>query len=148
MDFQQPEYGLTYWRNIIRLYFKKSVFFFQNLLVCLGNSIVARDTSMKMVQTTLFQDKLTISFPHIKVNCATYTSLSVTKPPTGSYTTLTDTKGNFYYIPSASKSSLKVHVALQTSKKDDGSTGTTTGTYGTAWLEHGITPSNSMNMLS
>ena len=140
MDFQQPDYGLTGWRNNIRLYFKKSVFFFENLLVCLGSNIVARDTNTKMVQTTLFQDKLTSSFPHIKVNGATHTSLSVTTPSTGSYTTLNDAKGNSYYIPSASKSSLKVHVELQTSKKDDGSTGTTTGTYGTAWLEHGTTP--------
>ena len=54
MDFQQPDYGLTGWRNNIRLYFKKSVFFFENLLVCLGSNIVARDTNTKMVQTTLF----------------------------------------------------------------------------------------------
>ena len=142
MDFQQPKYGLTDWRNNIRLFFKKSVFFFQNLLVCLGSDIEAHDTNSKAVQTTLFQDKLTNSFPDIKVNGVATTSLSVTTPSTGSHTTLTDAKGNFYYIPNGSKSSLKVHAELQTSKKDDGSTGTTTGTYGTAWLEHGTTPSN------
>ena len=144
MDFEQPKYDLEAgdWRNNIQFFFKKSVFFFENLLVCLGSNIKARGILPKVVQTTLFQDKLTSSFPHIKVNGATHTSLPVTTPSTGSYTTLTDAKGNFYYIPSTSEPSLKVHVGPQTSKKHDASTGTTTGTYGTAWLEHGTTPSN------
>ena len=141
MDFKQPDYGLTGWRNNIRFEFKKSVFFFENLVVCLGSKIKARNTNRKVVQTTLFQDKLTSSFPHIKVNDVEKTSLSVTTPSTGRYTTLTDAKGNFYYIPSPSKSILKVHVQLQTSKRDDG-TGPTTGKYGTAWLEHGTPPLN------
>jgi len=81
--------------------------------VCLGSNIIARDTNGKVVQTTLFENKLTGSFPNIKVNGVGTTSLSVTTPSTGSYTTLTDAKGNFYCIPSNSKSILKVHVQKQ-----------------------------------
>ena len=141
MDFEQPDYGLTGWRNNIKFEFKKSIFFFENLLVCPGKSIKAQDTNGKVVQTTLFQDKLTSSFPHIKVNGVEKTSLSVTTPSTGSYTTLTDAKGNFYYIPSNSKSILKVHAQNQNSKIDSGTT-VTSGLYGTAWFQHGTSPTD------
>ena len=70
MDFEQPNYDLKDWRNDIKLYFKKSVFFFENLLVCLGSNIDAQDTNGKVVQTTLFQDKLLdgVSTSFIKVD--------------------------------------------------------------------------------
>ena len=149
MDFTQPDYGLTGWRGNIDLEFKKSVFFFENLLVCLGSHITAQDTNNKVVQTTLFQDKLVsgVSTSLIKVNnvAKTYADkLPVETPTTAarSYTSLTDAKGNFYYVPSPSKTILKVHVQDQTSKTDDGET-STSGRYGTAWFDHGATPSNS-----
>ena len=141
MDFEQPDYGLTGWRNNIKFEFNKSILFFENLLVCLGSNIIARETNGKVVQTTLLQDKLTGSFPNIKVNGVATTSLSVTTPSTGSYTTLTDAKGNFYCIPSNSKSILKVHVQNQNPKPDSGTTATS-GLYGTAWFQHGTSPLN------
>ena len=146
MDFEQPAYGLTDWRRNIKFEFKKSVFFFENLLVCLGSRIKAQDTNNKFIQTTLFQDKL-VSSSHIKVNDVqkNYADTFTAETPTSagrSYTSLTDAKGNFYYIPSNSKSILKVHLQDQTSKTDDGET-QTTGRYGTAWFHHGATPSNS-----
>ena len=149
MDFKQPDYGLTDWRGNIDLEFKKSVFFFENLLVCLGSDITAKNTNSKIIQTTLFQDKLVsgVSSSFIKINnvAKTYAdTLSVETPTTAArrYTSLTDAKGNFYYVPGPSKSLLKVHVQDQKSKTDDGET-STTGRYGTAWFHHGATPSNS-----
>ena len=145
MNFAQPVYKLTGWRNNIKFEFKKSVFFFENLLVCLGSNIKAENTSAKVVQTTLFQDKLTSS-SHIKVNgvqkshSATFTAYTPSSPGI-SYTTLTDAKANFYYIPSPSKSILKVHAEDQTSKTDDGKR-RTSGRYGAAWFDHGTSPTN------
>lgn len=114
--------------------------------MCLGSHIKAQDTNNKAIQTTLFQDKLASS-SHIKVNDVqkNYADTFTAETPSSagrSYTSLTDAKGNFYYIPSNSKSILKVHLQDQTSKTDDGKT-QTTGRYGTAWFHHGATPSNS-----
>lgn len=147
MDFEQPNYDLNDWRNDIKLYFKKSVFFFENLLVCLGSNIEAQDTNGKVVQTTLFQDKLLdgVSTSFIKVDGVQKHHSPIfpaaTPSSSNSYTTLTDTKGNFYYIPSPSKSMLKVHVKDQESKTDDGGK-TTSSRYGAAWFEHGVFPSS------
>lgn len=149
MDFKQPNYGLKDWRGNIDFKFKKSVFFFENLLVCLGSHITARDTNGKIIQTTLFQDKLVsgVSSSLIKVNnvakrYADKLAVETPKIAGRSYTSLTDAKGNFYYIPSPSKNILKVHVQDQSSKTDDGKT-STKGRYGTAWFHHGATPSDS-----
>ena len=47
MDFDQPSYGLakTDWRRDIVFKFKKSFFFFQNLIVGLGSHISAQETN-------------------------------------------------------------------------------------------------------
>ena len=147
MNFKQPTYGLTDWRGNIDFKFKKSVFFFENLLVCLGSEIRASNRRRRVIQTTLFQDKLASgSQLSIKINGVTKTAstpVSVTTPTISGrkYTTLTDTKENFYYIPSSSISILKVHVKDQSSKTDDGKT-STSARYGSAWFEHSSRPSN------
>ena len=144
MDFEEPNYGLRDWRKNIDFEFKKSVFFFENLLVCLGSEIAAKNNRGKIVQTTLFQDKLTESL-FIKINGVVKgLSMSISKSTPSkqgqTFTTLTDAKGNFYYIPDASKDMLKVHIKEQISKSEDGKT-VTSGKYGTAWLEHVRFPS-------
>lgn len=59
MDFYQPDYQFSHssFPNI-KLYFKKSVFFFQNVIVCLGSNIRIGNGQGKIAQTTLFQDKV------------------------------------------------------------------------------------------
>ncbi|XP_068708115.1 chondroitin sulfate ABC exolyase-like [Montipora foliosa] len=150
MDFDQPNYEFdsTDWRGKIKFKFKKSFFFFENLIVSLGTHITATNTKNKIVQTTLFQDKLfsADSSSKIKVNGVdkTYSdTLSGNSAPSSSnsYITLTDTKGNFYYIPSSSQSMLRVHVKDQNSKTDDGKSNTS-GRYGTAWFDHTSSPNN------
>ena len=147
MDFHQPEYdlGTADWRHRIQFDFKKSIFFFENLLICLGSNITSSDTNDKVVQTTLFQDRLISPSSSIKVNGVEYsasTTLSVTTPSSEerTYTTLTDVNGNFYYIPDPSKSILHVHVQTQNSMTDGGSEASS-GDYGTAWFQHGTSPS-------
>ena len=148
MDFKQPDYGLKDWRKDIKFKFRKSVFFLENLLVCLGSDIVAKKTNGKIVQTTLFQDKLVkgVKSSVIKIDgvAKSYspTFSAITPWCSGrTYTTLTDAKGNCYYIPNATKSILKVHVENQLSKTDDGKSDTS-GHYGTAWFQHDTFPSD------
>ena len=140
MKFLQPEYGFPSgdWRKEIDFQFKKSVFSFENLLVCLGSDIRARRTSGRVAQTTLFQDKLLTSTSSIKVDGVEKTSSSDynhVPSSSSSHTTLTDAKGNFYYIPNPSKSILHVTVESQDSDSSDGED-ETSGNYGTAWFEH------------
>ena len=146
MDFNQSSYGLetTDWRHDIEFKFKKSFFFFQNLIVGLGSRISAKNTKSKIIQTTLFQDKL-VSGAKIKVNGEdkTYSDVANAYTPNKvnvKYATLTDAKGNFYYIPRDSKECLKVHLKDQSSKTDDGDHDTT-GRYATAWFDHSSSPS-------
>ncbi|KAL9951274.1 hypothetical protein ACROYT_G043912 [Oculina patagonica] len=146
MDFHQPDYEFLNKNHPypnIKLYFKKSVFFYQNLLVCLGSNIRLENGSGKKAQTTLFQDKLLRGFSpfFIKVDGAQKgcsDPLNTTTPYARNgeknYTTLVDSKGNSYYIPRSSASSLKVHIQNQTSETP--SAKTSQGCYGTAWLEH------------
>ena len=146
MDFHQPKYVFSDKHHPypnIKLYFKKSVFFHQDLVVCLGSNIRMENGPGKKVQTTLFQDKLvrdTNTF-FVKVDgvqkrystpfpAMTPIFQSGAKP----YTILVDTKNNSYYIPRSSAPSLKVHVQNQISESDSGKT--SSGEYATAWLEH------------
>ncbi|XP_022785064.1 uncharacterized protein LOC111325500 isoform X1 [Stylophora pistillata] len=136
MNFDQPGYDVSDWRGNIGFKFKKSVFMFENLLVGLGSNIELRRNNRKIAQTSLFQDKLSSSsFIKVdgsqKIASADYDH----SPSSSSSTTLTDAKGNFYYIPMNSSPILKVTVATQTSKKDDGKS-STSGRYGTAWFQH------------
>ncbi|PFX12580.1 Chondroitin sulfate ABC exolyase [Stylophora pistillata] len=136
MNFEQPEYDVSGWRGSITFRFKKSVFMFENLLVGLGSNIVLQNNNRKIAQTTLFQDKLSSS-SFIKVDGTEKVASTdySHNPSSSSSTTLTDAKGNLYYIPMNSSPMLKVTVATQTSKKEDGET-STSGRYGTAWFEH------------
>ena len=147
MDFHQPDYQFfdagAHSCPDVKLHFKKSVFFFQNVLVCLGSNIKIVKGGTTMAQTTLFQDKLergTSKFS-IKIDDVTKTSSDLfaainplSKNTKKGYTTLIDSKGNSYFIPGSSASNLKVHVQKQDSQTV--SAADSSGVYGTAWLEH------------
>ena len=118
------------------------------MIVGLGSHISAQETNKKIVQTTLFQDKLVDGVPSSKITVngvdKTFSDTVNAYTPNiknVAHTTLTDAKGNFYYIPSNSKTSLKVHGKDQNSKTDDGKTDTT-GRNATAWFDHSTSPSN------
>ena len=146
MDFHQPDYDFLDKNHPypnIKLYFKKSVFFYQNLLVCLGSNIRLENGSAKKAQTTLFQDKLLrgsssffIEVDGAQKDCSAPLQSTTPYATSGEkgYTSLVDTKGNSYYIPRSSASSLKLHIKNQTSETP--SAEPSEGCYGTAWLEH------------
>ena len=146
MDFHQPDYEFSARSHPypnIKLHFKKSVFFYQNLLVCLGSNITIEDGGDTNAQTTLFQDKLVrdASLFSIKVDDVTKDSSApfeamnpLSTNGKKNYTTLVDTKGNSYYIPGSSASNLRVHVKTQNSQTP--AARPSSGVYATAWLEH------------
>ena len=146
MDFHQPNYVFLDKNHAypnIKLYFKKSVFFYENLLVCLGSNVRMENGPGKAAQTTLFQDKLVrgsstffIKVDGVKKDNSSPFSAMTPYSPSGAngYTTLVDTKGNSYYIPRSSAPSLKVHVQNQMSESQSGKP--SSGDYATAWLEH------------
>ena len=144
MDFHQPDYDFLNKHAFanIKLYFKKSVFFYQNLLVCLGSNIRMINGPGKKVQTTIFQDKLERGSStffievdgDVKNKSTPFSAMTPYQSGAKPYTILVDTKGNSYYIPSSSAPHLKVHVQNQISENQSGKT--SSGEYATAWLEH------------
>ena len=136
MNFKQPKYKNTF-LDQIEFEFRKSVFFFDNLLVCLGSNIKVKKTSRK-VQTTLFQDKLVhpTNPSYIEVDGSKYllNERRAAFKPSSIDTKLIDTNGNGYFIPNSGSSDLNLHIDEQSSKKQNGVD--SKGTYATAWLEH------------
>ena len=150
MDFHQTEYQFFYEDHPypkVKLHFKKSVFFFKNVLVCLGSNIkIDNGGTATKARTTLFQDKLArdASKFSIKMDGMTKDSSDLfeavnplSKNTKDGYTTLVDTKGNSYYIPGSSASDLKLHVQIQNSQTV--AAVCSSGIYATAWLEHNST---------
>ena len=121
----------------IEFNFKKSVFFYDSVIVCLGSDILVRNSGRKRAQTTLFQDKHTSKISSIYVNGKTkWLSKDYSRLLTDSAAIL-DTNGNGYYVPK--NSSAKVTIALQTSRTNDGKH-VSKARYATVWLDHGINP--------
>ena len=54
---------------------------------------------------------------------------------------VTFVSGNGYYIPKANEQGLNVKISLQTSRDNRGRKDTS-ARYATAWLDHGVNPTN------
>ena len=148
MAFQMPSYTTKESKVLAghKFLFKKSVFFFDNVLVCLGSNIES-DVPSKNVITSLLQD-----------TAWTTTSSSSTSSPPKFYcnngntelrkydfsanTILVDRNGNKYYIPGAVSSQLKFHRNVHQTHKTQSGKKDGSGTYCKAWFDHGATPSN------
>ncbi|XP_022801742.1 uncharacterized protein LOC111339361 [Stylophora pistillata] len=154
MDYYQPDYQFIQSSHPqLKLSFKKSVFFFQNIVVCLGSNIEIKNGQGKIAQTTLFQDKVrrvetgnqmksfSIELDGIrKDGSTTFVAMVPPLDSTKRYISLLDTKGNSYYIPPSSASSLKVQIANQNSRTP--AARPSSGRYATAWLEHSSSDDN------
>ncbi|WP_152287933.1 chondroitinase family polysaccharide lyase [Flavicella marina] len=128
---------------------KKSVFSFGDKLICIGTGISSIDNE-NPTQTNLFQTSIT------KANPPTYTKKdkSITKSSyekeCGNW--VIDTYGNGYHILSdskvmtARKEQFSYHnkYSVKTGKMDPKGKGQkeTKGKFATAWIEHGMNPSN------
>lgn len=149
MDFQRPNYEQQYGRGSQdnKFWFKKSVFFNDELLVCLGSDINARLPSHVEAETTLFQNIGTIEdqIHSIFVNGF---ELQVKQTENSkrfvwgksSPAILIDINGNGYYVPRAGTQHLTVRIGNQTSYSSKLMNAKTEGHYATAWLNHGANP--------
>ena len=117
---------------------RKSWFFFDSLIVCLGSGIYSQDTQ-NPVHTTLFQSPLPddetagFSAPGL---CGHNFNVARIDSCGNKTTWMSDSVGNGYYIPSGEFS---LTFGEQTSvAQHDGSY--TVGRFACAWLDHGIAP--------
>ncbi|XP_078352647.1 chondroitin sulfate ABC exolyase-like [Oculina patagonica] len=152
MDFSQPPYRFPNgaFQLDITFTFRKSVFFADYVIICLGKGITATESSPNITQTALFQTKLLdVSNPSsIRINDTTHAlDTDLTKVPndfgTDDYAaTLMDVNGNSYYIPQANSQGLNTKISLQKSRDQRGRARETSARYATAWLDHGVNPTD------
>ena len=142
MDFERPSYT----DHAAEFWFKKSVFFFDDLLVCVGSDIKARGFGVKSAQaeTTLFQnlgqfgDKVySIRSNGYEIPFRRQENVRRFIWATNSSGMLLDVNKNGYYIPRAGKQYLNVWLRNQTSVN---SWRTVSRYYATAVLRHGSNP--------
>ena len=131
MSLHDDLYGLN-------LSAKKSFFFFDDIIVCLGSDI-SETSGSGAVETTLFQGILPSPSDAIYDNSPSpVTSIPYTRDYSGSGTVwLMDAFGNGYYV--ADRSSLKIRRQSQLSPKPNG-IGVGSGDAALAWIDHGVSP--------
>lgn len=146
MDFQQPQYADDFFKsNTYEFKFKKSFFFFDDLVVCLGSNIHKSGLENKKVITTLFQNKLT-GPSSIRVNDSTIgrgnkDDLHITQKET---MIILDANNNGYYIPFKSGHKLNMRIGkLNDARQPNGKRVQLPKTYASVVFEHGATPESS-----
>ncbi|MCT4589162.1 MAG: T9SS type A sorting domain-containing protein [Carboxylicivirga sp.] len=114
----------------------KSVFSFDNRIICLGSNISNSNGSYH-TETTLFQTALSNTSEELVMDETGVTQFpyssnqNITDP-----ITLLDTKGNGYYLPSGN-----VYVERsQQESRDEKKKTVNYGNFATAWLDHGTSP--------
>ena len=117
----------------------KSVFFFDNRIICLGSDIENTNTDYD-TETTLFQNYLneeseSIRFNNAKISQFPFRQISETKKAN----LLTDNVGNSFYIPA--QYIVEVGKQLQHSKDQKKET-PNKGNFTTAVIKHGKSPKN------
>ena len=141
MRFQQPRYDFPAqtFKSKIEFYFKKSVFFYNDLIVCLGSDINVEKSDPNRTQTTLFQDKLVkpSATSTIYINGVAKWLRHDLRLRTDISAAMLDTNGNGYYVPKDSP--LNIQISRQLSRKSSGEE-VSSARYATAWLDHGVNP--------
>ncbi len=143
MDFERPRYN----DKAAEFWFKKSVFFYDDLLVCMGSDIKARRFSLRPaeVETTLFQNiaqfgdkKHSIKVNGYEIPLGRLRNAKRFIWEENSPSMLMDVNQNGYYIPHAGKQNLNVLLANQTTARNTRKIAG--GYYATAVLRHGGNP--------
>lgn len=139
MDFSQLNKG---YYTPSSLKFKKSVFAFDNLLICLGSDISVGNNQGKVV-SNLFQAISTTATPTMYVNSTVSQTgtFDGSYPLTDSYQWLTSSQGTGFYLPKGNND-YRVEGGSQTTPvytTTDGSV-TSTANFTRAYLVHGNQP--------
>ena len=117
--------------------FKKSWFFIDDYIVCLGSDIQCSDTAHNII-TTLFQGRLNSTADPVVLDGSAITTFPYNGSIANGNHWLVDAYGTGYWTDSSQN--LKLARRSQTSLQQDG-TGTTTGNFASAWFDHGTAPS-------
>lgn len=117
---------------------RKSAFFFDNRIICLGSGI-ENDNEACVTETTLFQNQLPIMEDPLWVDEAApiYDFPYFQKKQLDNPAWILDNKGNGYYVPAGqtvSVSKVTQHSKHQSTDVD------TQGDFAAAWLDHGTSP--------
>ncbi|MBI9062427.1 MAG: T9SS type A sorting domain-containing protein [Marinilabiliaceae bacterium] len=116
----------------------KSVFAFDNRIICLGSDI-NNSNSQNATETTLFQTHLTNTSEVVHLNDEQLNQFPLQRDETvNSPITLMDTKGNGYYIPAGR---VKISKSNQESRHNQDRK-VNYGNFATAWIDHGTSPTN------
>ncbi|MEJ8844080.1 polysaccharide lyase family 8 super-sandwich domain-containing protein [Lacibacter sp. H375] len=128
------------------LTFRKSVFTFDTIMVCLGSKISGNGGTSGLVATNLFQSIDTLKHPGIYINSATLTTTSTLN------TTLSLSQANWivnaqttgFYVPQGA-GEIKVFRGSQTTPLESSNSGSATATANAskAWISHGASPVDS-----
>ncbi|KAK3699085.1 hypothetical protein QZH41_000618 [Actinostola sp. cb2023] len=146
MVFKKPPYSMKNKAsplNTMEFEFKKSYFFYNDLIVCLGSDIKFKNVDIEnyYAQTTLFQDNLVDPFKSSRITIDSQTHdlrLLLAKQRRWRATQLVklvDTNGNIYQVKNAGTYGLNVEISNQDSTQTDGCE-KTKARYATAWFEH------------
>lgn len=127
-------------RETTALTARKSWFFFDNRIVCLGSDISTSHVDYP-IRTNLFQKFISEEHPSAQANGKVMTPTTPARVEhfSAESTQLIDPYQNTYIIPSAQQVSLRLGEQQSRNNSD---TKDTRGTYATAWIEHGKNPTN------
>lgn len=116
---------------------RKSVFCFDNRMICLASSI-SNDNKDFPTETTLFQLALEDKNDTVFYNGKTWDIFPLSKEIKNSADAwLSDTKGNVYYIPAGQD----LHISkCEQYSRDNKKKNPTKGNFVSAWLSHGCSP--------
>ena len=139
IDFQQRN---TSYYTTSNLKFKKSVFAFDNLLICLGSNISVSNNQGSVV-TNLFQTVNTTATPTMYVNSNTPKTGTFSSSYTlaSAYKWLTSSQGTGFYLPQGNND-YRIELGTQTTPDYTSLTGaeTNTANFTRAYLVHGNQP--------
>ena len=149
MDFQEKTgqgFGTNYGseKHNSTFTFKKSSFYFDDIIVCLGSGITNNDTSNETV-TTLFQ-RIDNKGIGVNVNGVNQSSTGLVSYSGASNNWLLSNYGTGFYLVSGNDSFV-IKKELQKNPNQDQTwpadfSGNTTNTYYTGYINHGKNPSN------
>jgi hypothetical protein len=150
MDFQEMEnqgFGTTYSSNNHNgsFTFKKSNFFFDDIIVCLGSGISNNDTSNKTI-TTLYQ-RLDNKGVSPIINGANQSSIGEFNYSGNSNNWIVDNYNTGFYLLPNTGNSIKLKKSVQQTPNHNQIwpatiSGNPTATYYVGYIDHGLNPSN------
>ncbi|XP_065665220.1 chondroitin sulfate ABC exolyase isoform X2 [Hydra vulgaris] len=141
MDFEQPRYQSTFYKqNPNTFSFKKSFYFIDDIIICLGSNIQQNGIKNRNVITTLFQERLHGgSFIKLNGENCSYPSNHIVN---GSAYFL-DGQNNGYVIPRTSSNLLHLKIGLNNNTgKRNGEKVSDPKVYASLIIHHGVEPVN------